>query len=46
VPSERQPYGHAEIAVLISRVTSATIRWMTPLKEEIEQRAGRDEPEV
>lgn len=35
-------YGEYLIAILLSAVTFATFRWMTPLKEAVEQRADLD----
>jgi putative Mg2+ transporter-C (MgtC) family protein len=35
-------YGRLDIALVISGITFATLRWMTPLKKEVETRAGLD----
>lgn len=35
-------YGRLEIAVVVSAVTLATLRWMTPIKREVESHAGLD----
>lgn len=38
-------YGRLEIAVVISAITFATLRWITPLKKEVEEHAGSDDDE-
>jgi putative Mg2+ transporter-C (MgtC) family protein len=38
-------YGEYVIAILLSAVTYATLRWMTPLKEAVEKRADLDRSE-
>ena len=31
-------YGHYEVAILVSAVTYATLRWVTPIKDRIEKK--------
>lgn len=38
-------YGRAEIAVVISAITFATLRWITPLKQEVEEHTEPNEDE-
>lgn len=39
-------YGRLEIAVIISAITFATLRWITPLEKEVEEQAGSDDDDA